>query len=250
MYQIMLVDDEPWVLARLRTIIPWEEYGFAIAYESQEPELAFRQMRVIRPDVVITDINMPGLSGLSLIEAARDRAYNAEYIIISGYDDFSFAQKAIKNGVFHYFIKPVDEDELIEVLKKLRVRLDGKVPGRTPVPALQDGIPATGNHCLNSILLYLHESYSQPLTLAELSKKFYVSQTYICDLFSKYLDTTFVQYLNDLRLTSACRQLAESNLPVSRVALETGFRDYSYFSRVFKKRYGISPSHYRRGGGK
>ncbi|MGN1001900.1 MAG: helix-turn-helix domain-containing protein [Oscillospiraceae bacterium] len=248
MYKVMIVDDEPWVLERLREIADWEMLGFALAAEEDEAALAWEHLLLMEPDVVITDINMPVISGLELLERARNRGLETEFLIVSGYDDFRYAQKAIEIGVFHYFLKPLERGEFTSVLQRLKRRLDSRQPAHTGVGSSDGASCRTESPCLNSILDYLRDNYSQPVGLAEISGRFYVSQTYICDLFSKYLNTTFVKYLNGLRLDQAKRLLETTGLPVSQVALETGFRDYSYFSKLYKKKFGVSPSDSRGAG--
>ena len=249
MYKAMIIDDEPWVLARLRSICSWNELGFELISQESDPALAWLNMQRLKPDVVFTDINMPLFSGLEIIQTARQRGIDAEFIIISGYDDFSYAQKAIENGVFHYFLKPVNSGEFVSVLQKLKRKLD-LARQSTALPEDIAPPPRTENSCLNSILEYIHANYTQQFGLAELSREFFVSHTYICDLFNKHLDTTFIKYLNSVRLEAAERLLAGSDALVSQVALESGFRDYSYFSKLYRKQYGMTPSAYRTAYGK
>ena len=243
MYKVMIIDDEPWVLARLRGICDWEEHGFRLVSEEADPADAWQSILKQNPDVVFTDINMPGTSGLDILEKARALGIDAEFVIISGYDEFSFAQRAIAGGVFHYLLKPVEAADFKNVLVKLKKKLDKKA--KESGAYAEKVMPVTDSQCLNSMLQYIGENYTQPIGLAELSREFFVSQTYICDLFNKYMDTTFVKYLNTLRLEQAKKLLEKTQSPVSLVALETGFKDYSYFSKMFRKYYGLSPSEYR-----
>lgn len=253
MYKVMIIDDEPWVLARLKGICDWNALGFVLICEANDSAQAWLEIQRLKPDVVFTDINMPLFSGLEILETARKRGVDAEFIIISGYDDFKYAQKAIENGVFHYFLKPLDSDEFKSVLVRLKKKLDSKAPAQPAASPVENPIPKTDSSCLNSIVAYIHENFTQQFGLGELSNQFFVSPTYICDLFNKYMGTTFIKYLNSVRLEEAERLLTKTNNPVSQVALETGFRDYSYFSKLFKKQYGLTPSEYRaneRSGGK
>ena len=97
----MLIDDEPWILARLRTIVDWEALGFQIVCEAGDPASAWEQLQALHPDVVVMDIRMPEYSGLDILQAARRRGVSAEFLIVSGYDDFSYARQAIAGGVFY-----------------------------------------------------------------------------------------------------------------------------------------------------
>ena len=118
--KVMLVDDEPSVLKGLEIMIDWEKYGFQIAGTADSGRVALKRIKQEQPDLVITDIKMPGLSGLDLIrEISAYPEIKVLFIVVSGYDQFDFAQKALKYGVKDYLLKPVDENDLIASLKKL-----------------------------------------------------------------------------------------------------------------------------------
>lgn len=118
--KVMLVDDEPSVLKGLEIMIDWEKYGFQITGTADSGRVALKRIKQEQPDLVITDIKMPGLSGLDLIrEISAYPEIKVLFIVVSGYDQFDFAQKALKYGVKDYLLKPVDENDLIASLKKL-----------------------------------------------------------------------------------------------------------------------------------
>ena len=139
----------------------------------------------------------------------------------------------------------MDAQEFERELRRLRTRLDGRAPSSPAAPE-EEAVLTTPCRRLNEILRYIRENYQSPLTLAVLSKEFFLSPTYICDLFSQYTDFSFVQYLTETRIRAAGKKLRETDRSVSRIAAEAGFRDYSYFSKVFRQKTGMSPSEYRR----
>lgn len=124
MFKVFLVDDEEFVIMSLQASLDWEEYGFELAGYALNGEEAFEQIRLIRPDVVFTDIRMPGTSGLELIKRLKEASSRALFIVVSGYAEFAFAQKAIKYGAFGYCLKPFDEEEIIGYLKKAKRLLE------------------------------------------------------------------------------------------------------------------------------
>ena len=241
----MIIDDEPWALARLESIVDWNAMGFEIVCRTGDSAEAWDKMRKCAPDAVFTDINMPGFTGLELLENARNLGITAEFVIVSGYDDFAYAQQAIKSGIFYYILKPLQKAEFEKMLQKLRHRLDEKAALMPKADYCDSALPHTESECLNKIIGYIDDNYSKQMNLAEISGEFFVSQTYICDLFNKYLGTTFVKYLNTVRMGRAEQLLARGDAPVSEIALKTGFSDYSYFSKKFKQQFGVSPSEYR-----
>lgn len=119
MYKVMIVDDEPLILQGLKNIIEWDKLGFEIVSSCENGEKAYAEYKLNPVDLIITDINMPKLTGLELIKKLRLDGENVKCIILSGYDDFKFAQNAIKLGVEDYILKPIDEEALELILDKV-----------------------------------------------------------------------------------------------------------------------------------
>jgi len=124
LYKVFLVEDEVVVREGLRTNIDWEQYGFTYIGDAADGEMALPLIREIKPDLLITDIRMPFMDGLSLSALVRKELPNTKIAIISGYDDFSYAQQAIHIGVEQYLLKPITKAKMIEVLNELRERLE------------------------------------------------------------------------------------------------------------------------------
>jgi two-component system, response regulator YesN len=120
MYGIIIVDDELFVRKGLIEMIDWENSGFKVIDEADNGDDALNLIRRKRPHLVITDIRMPGLDGIGLIQAVREEQLETEFIIISGYNDFSYAQQAVRYGVLDYVLKPVNENEIEKALHKFR----------------------------------------------------------------------------------------------------------------------------------
>lgn len=120
MLRILLVDDEKWILEGLKRIIQWEEFGFKITDAVQDGQEAISIALDKHPDVIITDIRMPSINGLELIKQLKGKLEFTRFIILSGYDDFKYAQQAIEYGAYSYILKPVDEDKLIPLIKRVK----------------------------------------------------------------------------------------------------------------------------------
>ena len=116
MLKVFLVEDESIVRNGLRDNIPWQQYGYDFVGEASDGEMALPLIRKLKPDVLITDIKMPFLDGLALSKIAISEFPNLKIIIISGYDDFEYAQKAIQIGVEQYLLKPITRRNLQKVL--------------------------------------------------------------------------------------------------------------------------------------
>lgn len=123
MYRVFLIDDEPWAMISLEHLIDWESLGFHIDAKLDSARLAWERIQQDKPDVIITDIRMPSLSGLELLEKIHQADLAIPIILVSAFADFSYAQDAIRMGAFEYLLKPVRRDRLTECMNNLHKRL-------------------------------------------------------------------------------------------------------------------------------
>jgi two-component system, response regulator YesN len=126
MFRAIVVEDEPWTLRWISNTFKWEKMGFELIAQTLDPEEAFQIICSERPDVVFTDIRMPEISGLDLMKMTREKGIDTEFVIISRFAEFSYAQQAIRQGAFDYRLKPVQKDEAEELLKNLYTFLEDK----------------------------------------------------------------------------------------------------------------------------
>jgi len=124
MYKVLLVDDEKWVTYGLQYLIVWENYGFHIIKTASDGVEAKELVAHLQPDLLISDIRMPELNGIELVEYINSAGVNTVVIFMSGYNDFTYAQKATRLGAFDYLLKPIDPDELVSALLRVKNHLD------------------------------------------------------------------------------------------------------------------------------
>lgn len=126
-YKVLLVDDEPLIVKNLKQTIPWDQLRCQLIGEARNGKRALEVCEQQMPDLVITDIRMPKVDGMELIENLRNMSegrYFPTVIILSGYDDFTYAQQAIRLGAFDFLLKPIDYDELQQVIMKAQRQID------------------------------------------------------------------------------------------------------------------------------
>lgn len=138
LYRIMLVDDEEEVRKAMIRKMDWERLGFTVVGDAENGEEALEKLEQLEPDVVMTDIRMPYMDGLTLTARIRDKYPSVKILIFSGYDDFEYAQQAIKLNVTEYILKPVNGEELAEILKRIRVSLDKEIEQRRDIDTLRE----------------------------------------------------------------------------------------------------------------
>ena len=138
LYRIILVDDEEEVRKGIINKINWELAGFALVGDAENGEEALEKIEQLDPDVVITDIRMPYMDGLTLTERIRQKYPSIKVLIFSGFDDFEYAQQAIKLNVTEYILKPVNVEELTGILNRVKVNLDEEIEQRRNVRLLRE----------------------------------------------------------------------------------------------------------------
>lgn len=157
MYTLLVVDDEKWVRQGLSITIDWLSEGIELIGEAEDGEEALTRIRNESPDIIITDIKMPRMDGLDLMKALTNRPKKAYVIIISGYSDFEYAQKALKYGAYDYVLKPIKETALLEVVRRCVSELDQENKRRHQLTELsgriRESLPLARQRFLEMLLL-------------------------------------------------------------------------------------------------
>ncbi|WP_169086598.1 response regulator transcription factor [Paenibacillus sp. PL91] len=130
MYKVLIVDDESWVIESLKDLVSWGQYGFEVVGQAASGSEALDAIRELNPDVVFTDIRMPEMNGLELIRLGKTMGLAIRFVVVSGYAEFAYAQKALSYGAAAYCLKPFDEIEIGGVLVKLKETLESTRPIR------------------------------------------------------------------------------------------------------------------------
>jgi len=264
MIKMVVIDDEEWVCRLIRNLIPADELGISIVGEESNGLDGLKLCRRLKPDIVLTDIRMPGIDGLELTERLYHECPNTKVIIISGYDDFSYAQRALKFGAFDYILKPIDEEELTKVLIRFKNQFHKQSESRQRINKLKSELEKVqqsivdqssniaykeadgGNADIRKVMAYIDEKYQNDITLDEAAKMVFLNKNYFSEMFKKEAGIGFNEYLNKVRIRKAEKLLTVRNLKINEIGDMVGYRDAAYFIKVFKKYYGMTPSEYRK----
>lgn len=237
MYRVFLADDEAWERKAMKKIIQEMELPLLVDGEAEDGIEAWNRLREKNPDILLADIRMPGLTGLELVQQMRREGMDTKVIFISGYAEFDYARKALKMGASDYLLKPVEEEDLKEILEELILELDGtKAYGE--VENVSFGI--------EEILLEIQKDCCEDITLKGLAEKYYISDSRLSVLLKERLGMSFPNYLASIRIKKAQELMKDERLSLEAIAKMVGFKDYFYFSKVFKKAEGISPGRFRK----
>jgi len=130
MYKVMIVDDESWAIRGIRNAFDWDKHGFEIIGQFTSAFKAWEAIREKKPDLVFTDIRMPDISGLDLMKRAKAHDPDIEFVIVSGYAEFEYAQEALRCGALNYFLKPLDIDIADPFIAKLAMHFSERSAAR------------------------------------------------------------------------------------------------------------------------
>jgi two-component system, response regulator YesN len=243
MYSVLIIDDEESVRIGLGMLINWQDYGFEVTNSADNGLSALQYLETQHYDVVITDIRMPEMDGLALIEKISTSFYPAQIIIISGYRDFEYAKKAIEYGVINYILKPINEDVLIDTLSRIKKKLDvhdTKAPDHELFLKASDSKAAMAR-----IENFIRCNCCKKISLLSIAKEFNYSPAYLGRCFKVFASMSFRDYLISQRLNKSAELIARTKMRIYTVATEVGFEDINYFCKLFKKRFGMTPSAFR-----
>ena len=241
MRKVILVDDEYWTLQGLQTMFGWERYGYEVCGTFESAMQALEAITALQPDLVLTDIRMPVISGLDLIHLSHERGVFPVFVVISGYSEFEYARNALKEGAFDYLLKPVSYEDADALLQRLAEHFSsGQEPDEKPLTVHTD------NAQLNDLLQYVHRHYNESLKLKELARQFYMNPTYCSEVFNKKTGMSFSNYVNQLRINKSCALLCHTDLTMNEIAQQSGFVDCTHFYKTFKSIKGESPLQYRK----
>ena len=121
--RVFLVDDEKLIREGMKKLLKWEAYGMEICGEAGNGRDALQAILELLPDIVLTDLRMPAMDGLTLASKLSVQAPSVEVVIITGYDEFEYAKEAVRSGVFDYLLKPVSQQELLDTMLRLKQKI-------------------------------------------------------------------------------------------------------------------------------
>ncbi|MFD2334452.1 response regulator [Cohnella sp. GCM10020058] len=242
MMRILIAEDEPLIRRGIVGIVEEAWPGRFELVQAADGTEALELLERFAPDLVITDIYMPGMTGLELIEAAQDRELRGRFVILSGYDDFNLVKKGLQLQVLDYLLKPVDREELTELLERIagEVEREGRV-----------GLPLSGTAGSASIaagIRFIEGNYNREIALEHLAQAIHLHPNYVSLLFKRETGKTFVQYLQQYRIAKAQELIGDHpDLAFDKVALLVGYDSPPHFFKLFKKMTGKTPGQYRNG---
>lgn len=241
MWKILICDDESLTRKGLSKMLSHLRDDITIVKTAADGLQATQLIQELQPSIVFIDINMPKKTGLEVIAQFHEKP-NLRFVIISGYSDFEYAQKACRYHVVDYLLKPITEEDLAHVLKRCIDSLQTQInTSQIFIPQHQD------RKMINQIVQEMDTHFKEcEFSLNQLSSQFHVSSSYLSKVIKQEMKCTFSEYITNKRLEYAKELLlSHQNYMLWEISEKCGFTSQHYFCRVFKNQSGISPTQYR-----
>lgn len=267
MIRILVADDEPIermvVIKKIR-----KQFGAEVELiEAENGREVIEQFRENPFQIAVLDVEMPGTNGLEAAAAIRTMSDECEIIILTAFDEFQYAKRAITVRALDYLLKPVSEEELFVCLEEgiQRVSLHQKqslhpiaeprkvvrdmaeeVPDNDLIQEEDKDQPVKIKMISKKILQYIEEHYQEDISLQELADYLNYSEAYFSTVFKQCFDENFTMFLSRYRVEKAKVMLEDVTINVKEISEQVGYNDSNYFTKVFKRITGVTPSEYRR----
>ena len=249
MLKIVIVEDEDIIRKGLAYTIDWVSMGYVVAGEAANGEEGLKMIRDLQPDVVIADIKMPKMDGITMLQKAlQDMSFKS--LILTSYAEFEYAQKAIALQVSDYILKPVDEENLALTMSKLHAEI---MKDRETNLAYENKdssldvehyieLAQSENQYVASAVAEIRNRFAEKISIEAFADEMGISASYLSRKFKDITGHTFLDFLNKYRVQQAVKLLNAGQYKVYEISDMTGFSDYKHFCNVFKKYTLVSPT--------
>jgi two-component system, response regulator YesN len=254
MYRILIADDEP--IERLviyKTIKDKFEEQLEII-QAENGREAIELFEAKKFQIVILDIEMPGINGLEAAEKIRTIDKECNIIFLTAFDEFNYAKRAITVRALDYLLKPSSEEEIIAIIEEAIRLVDEQENNGKKI--IYDKTQLLINRTENleqirtgvvqeEILQFIHKHYIEDISMQDVAEAMNYSDAYFCKLFKQCFNKSFTIYLSEYRVEKAKQLLTDITVNVKEISDKVGYNDSNYFTKVFKRIVGVTPSDYR-----
>lgn len=243
MYSVLIVEDEEIVRRGIAKLIDFEQMGISQVREAENGRHAWEMIQDEQPDILLTDINMPQMDGISLAKRVKELYPQVHIIFLTGYDYVDYLLSALRLGADDYLLKPITKKEVETFLTKVVAKLSSETKNNRLEKLLQTS-SAKDEDLSQQVQKYLA---NPSLSLGWLAQQLNFSPNYLSTLFKKQTGQSFQDYVTEQRMQKAKVLLLSTSMKVYEVAQAVGIEDVNYFSVRFKQIVGQTPKQFQKG---
>ena len=253
---LLIVDDEIYAIQGIIDGVDWSRLPELTVLTANSYAQALNHFVTEEIDILLCDIEMPYGSGLDLVEWVKEHHPDTECIFLTCHDEFDFARKAVQLQCLDYVLKPAPPEKVVEVLShaisvihEKRENREYEVYGKRYLEELAKPEGAENSvgqrDVVKEVELYIQKNISESLTVEQLAKIVYLSPDHLTRLFKKQHNQTLIDYITEQRMMLAKKLLEQGQLSITMISAKVGYNNYSYFTKMFKKYYGMTPREYQ-----
>lgn len=239
--KLLIADDEDIIRNGIAKYVQLHTDRFEVL-QADNGETTLEMIMRYHPEIILLDIQMPKKDGVEILKNMKNAAITSHVIILSGHDDFKYAQQAVRYGARDYLLKPVRSSDILSMLLEIADEVEG---GKAEIEYDRES-EGDRYKIVDIAKEYVKEHYFENLTLNNVADKVGITPGYLSTLFNRNEQGGFVDYLNCVRIETACIYLKQGYFKIYEIAYKVGFKDEKYFTKVFRKVMGMSPSEYRK----
>lgn len=245
-YKVLLVDDEELALIGMEKGIDWMGLLVERVYKADSMKSAMKVIQRESIDLMVSDIEMPGGSGLELIRWVREKYPEVVCIFYTCHADFAFCQEAIRLGAVDYVLKPIPYEELEIIIQKGLFSVKKNKEAKNLEERWGNFVQEPeGDSPVEIVKRIISENITVEISRDELARKVFMSPDYLTKLFKRETGMALNEYIIQKRLSLAKNLLLTTNLSIVEISQKTGFSYSSYFVRIFKKKVEMTPQQFR-----
>lgn len=247
MYKLLIVDDEAVEREAIQYFISRSNLSFASVTEAVNGVQAIDLARKLMPEIILMDIKMPGKTGLEAAQEIRMFNRDCKIIFLTAFNEFEYAQKAIKIKAEDFIIKPAYSETLLKVLAQVTDDLDNSRGINIHQSVSEGNDTASGPSAIiiERICKYIDQNYNKNIKLDELCDMVGFSKYYLSRIFKQYKNMNLVDYITLRRIEKTKELLKNPQISIKEISALVGYNEPNYLTLVFKKWEGISPTEYR-----
>ncbi|MCH1626154.1 response regulator [Fredinandcohnia sp. SECRCQ15] len=269
--KVIIVDDEVLERRALSSIISNEFSEIEVIGEAPNGRIAIEMAQEHRPHMMLMDIKMPGIDGVEAVREIKKTYPDIKFIMVSAFNTFEYAKEVMLQGVKEYILKPSRKEDIIESVQRVlteikeeKKKMDQQEDLHKQMKRLialspKEGLASIGmvepnvdiwkdNHTkaiMEKAKSYIEDNFRESLTLEEVAEHVELSPFYFSKLFKDRFGVTFIDFVTTVRMNYAMKEMADATKSLKEICYTIGYKDPNYFSRVFKKHTGFTPTEYR-----